>query len=356
METGPLSRWLRAERAGDPPGLPGQALNPRQVSLREPEDVAAHPGKPGAPAAGRGRKDPPRSSGGTAALPTRPSWTSGLQTRRDYAALVLSASDCGTPPASLSPVPRLVNSVIRPYHRHCRAQRLRTPGATPRHPQPGRAPGPRRTSSPALPTREMALSHLPVAQTPVLGSIGRIPEKPVWLLVCPQPSLWGEGRGERKRSPGRTQCGDQKWSGMWPLPPPHGCPRAAPPVLSAPGREPRGRRPSCERVRATGHGEGQRTSAGRSCESPNSLESPNQGRPRLAFLELCPRRARNTAHNSSLGGRSCPDSCRGSRGYEWEPFAPEPRGAGGPGRPRGAGPGGNNGQARARGGRGWGCS
>lgn len=46
---------------------------------------------------------------------------------------------------------------------------------------------------------------------------------------------------------------------------------------------------------------------------------------------VCPRRARNTAHNSSRGGH--PDSCRGSRCDEWELFAP---GAGcqGPGRPR----------------------
>lgn len=91
--------------------------------------------------------------------------------------------------------------------------------------------------------------------------------------------------------------------------------------------------PSCGGKGRQDMGKGQRTSAGRSCESPNSLESPNQGRPRLAFLEVCPRRARNTAHNSSLGGRSCPDSCRGSRGYEWLrlPRSPGGRGArGGP--------------------------
>lgn len=57
-------------------------------------------------------------------------------------------------------------------------------------------------------------------------------------------------------------------------------------------------------------------------------DSPQSGRPGLRFWSsICPSGARNTAHNSSLGGRL--DSCRGSRCYEWSRL-PQGLGGGGP--------------------------
>lgn len=68
---------------------------------------------------------------------------------------------------------------------------------------------------------------------------------------------------------------------------------------------------------------------------------------RLTFLQLCCLRcARNAAHNSSLGGA---DSCGAAAAVSGGRLPQRPaRGAQG-----GPGPGGNNGQPRARGGRGW---
>lgn len=70
----------------------------------------------------------------------------------------------------------------------------------------------------------------------------------------------------------------------------------------------------------------------------NWPEAPIGAAPACVSWALFVRDAPGIQPITQGSGCSRPDSCRGSRCYEWEPFAPEPRQRG-PRRPRGAGPG-----------------
>lgn len=122
-------------------------------------------------------------------------------------------------------------------------------------------------------------------------------------------------------------------------PPILGCPRAAPPHLSAPDREPRDQCPLPREVNGAGiRGTGREQWLGAVANHQTSLKAPIRASPVLHFLSsVCPRRARNTAHNSSLGGRSCPDSCGAAAAMNGSRLPQSPGGRGARGGPEAQG-------------------